>query len=43
MVMRQIAKCKAKNKENIDSTATFCLSERALPGVRLVNRRPTGL
>jgi hypothetical protein len=41
--MRQMAKCKAKNKEIIDSAATFCLSEGGLPSMRLVNRRPTGL
>ncbi len=43
MVMRQMANCKAKNKENIDSAATFCLAESLLPGLRLVNRRSTGL
>jgi hypothetical protein len=41
--MRQMANCKAKNKENIDSAAAFCLAEGRLAGVRLVNRRPTGL
>jgi len=41
--MRQIAKCKAKNEENIDSAAAFCLAEGPFPGLWLVNRRPTGL